>query len=37
MDICRQEFFSGDEGNRTPDPRLAKAVLYQLSYVPWHY
>ena len=24
------------EGNRTPDPRLAKAVLYQLSYVPWH-
>src|SRR5665213_4177391 len=27
---------SGDEGNRTPDPRLAKAVLYQLSYVPWH-
>lgn len=28
---------SGDEGNRTPDPRLAKAVLYQLSYVPWHY
>src|SRR5665213_1070914 len=27
----------GDEGNRTPDPRLAKAVLYQLSYVPGHY
>ena len=26
---------SGDEGNRTPNPRLAKAVLCQLSYVPW--
>ena len=26
--------FSGDEGARTPDPRLAKPVLYQLSYVP---
>ena len=25
---------SGDEGNRTPNPRLAKAVLCQLSYVP---
>jgi hypothetical protein len=25
----------GDEGNRTPNPRLAKAVLCQLSYVPW--
>jgi hypothetical protein len=24
----------GDEGTRTLDPRLAKAVLYQLSYVP---
>ena len=24
----------GDEGTRTPNPRLAKAVLYQLSYVP---
>jgi len=23
--------FSGDQGNRTPNPRLAKAVLYQLS------
>jgi len=21
----------GDQGNRTPNPRLAKAVLYQLS------
>src|SRR4051794_35663240 len=28
---CR---WSGDEGNRTPNPRLAKAVLCQLSYVP---
>ena len=25
---------SGDEGTRTPDPRLAKAVLSQLSYIP---
>ena len=25
---------SGDEGARTPNPRLAKAVLSQLSYVP---
>lgn len=25
---------SGDEGARTPDPRLAKAVLSQLSYIP---
>ena len=24
----------GDEGSRTPDPLLAKQVLYQLSYVP---
>jgi hypothetical protein len=27
-------FTCGDEGNRTPNPRLAKAVLCQLSYVP---
>ncbi len=26
--------FSGDEGIRTPDPRLAKPVLSQLSYIP---
>ena len=26
--------FSGDEGARTPNPCLAKAVLSQLSYVP---
>ena len=25
---------SGDEGARTPDPRLAKPVLSQLSYIP---
>ena len=25
---------SGDEGDRTPNPRLAKPVLSQLSYVP---
>ena len=24
----------GEEGNRTPDPLLAKQVLYQLSYSP---
>ena len=24
----------GLKGSRTPDPRLAKAVLYQLSYQP---
>lgn len=26
----------GDTGNRTPDPLLAKQMLYQLSYVPVH-
>ena len=26
---------SGDEETRTPDPRLAKAVLSQLSYIPF--
>ena len=26
--------FGGDEGNRTPDPLLAKQVLSQLSYTP---
>jgi hypothetical protein len=26
--------FFGDEGIRTPDPLLAKQVLYQLSYIP---
>ena len=24
----------GDKGVRTPDPRLAKPMLYQLSYIP---
>ena len=28
-------FFSGDEGARTLNPCLAKAVLSQLSYVPF--
>ena len=27
-------FVSGDEGNRTPDPLLARQVLSQLSYAP---
>jgi hypothetical protein len=27
-------FYSGDDRDRTGDPRLAKAVLYQLSYIP---
>ena len=27
-------FPDGDEGNRTPDPLLAKQVLSQLSYTP---
>ena len=26
--------FGGDEGTRTPDPRDANAVLFQLSYIP---
>ena len=25
----------GDEETRTPDPLLAKEMLYRLSYVPW--
>ena len=29
-----QEDSSGDEGTRTPDLRLAKAPLSQLSYIP---
>ena len=28
------KFTHGDEGTRTPDPRLAKAMLSQLSYIP---
>ena len=32
---CYQGFeFGGDAGARTPDPLLAKQVLYQLSYIP---
>ena len=26
----------GDDGTRTHDPRLAKPMLFQLSYVPEH-
>lgn len=29
-----RSLWSGAEGVRTPDPRLAKPVLYQLSYRP---
>ena len=32
--VNRCDCGSGDEGIRTPDPRLAKAVLSQLSYIP---
>lgn len=32
--VKRSVYGSGDEGARTPDPRLAKAVLSQLSYIP---
>jgi hypothetical protein len=28
------EGVGGDEGTRTPDPRDANAVLFQLSYIP---
>ena len=28
------KFFGGDKEIRTPDPMLAKHVLYQLSYTP---
>ncbi len=28
------EDFGGDEGTRTPNPRVANAMLYQLSYIP---
>ncbi len=31
----RVPFGGGDKGDRTPDPLLAKQVLYQLSYIPW--
>ena len=30
----RTRRFGGDEGTRTPDPRDANAVLFQLSYIP---
>ena len=35
LDLNLQVRHCGDEENRTLNPRLAKAVLCQLSYVPW--
>ncbi len=32
--IVRAAYGGGDEETRTPDPLLAKEMLYQLSYVP---
>jgi hypothetical protein len=32
--MCLQSSDGGDDGTRTHDPRLAKPVLFQLSYVP---
>jgi hypothetical protein len=32
--ITNQRFSGGGEGIRTPDPRVANAVLCQLSYTP---
>ena len=32
--LYRLPFWYGDEGDRTPDPLLAKQVLSQLSYIP---
>ena len=34
--VCprRRDDRGGDEGTRTPDPRDANAVLFQLSYIP---
>ena len=32
--ITNQQFSGGGEGIRTPDPRVANAVLCQLSYTP---
>ena len=32
--VCGQGFFSGDDGDRTRNLRLAKPALSQLSYVP---
>ena len=34
LDLNSQVRICGDEENRTLNPRLAKAVLCQLSYVP---
>ncbi len=32
--IADRQLFGGGEGIRTPDPRVANAVLCQLSYAP---
>ena len=32
--IANRQFIGGGEGIRTPDPRVANAVLCQLSYTP---
>ncbi len=32
--ITSLKFSGGDDRSRTGDPRLAKPVLYQLSYIP---
>ena len=34
--ICNSIASGGDKEIRTPDPMLAKHVLYQLSYTPWY-
>ena len=34
VDHCRRIGTGGDEETRTPDPLLAKEMLFQLSYVP---
>ncbi len=31
---CLKKQYGGDEESRTPDPLLAKEMLFQLSYVP---
>jgi hypothetical protein len=33
-EFCKKEFNGGDKEARTPDPLLAKQMLYQLSYIP---
>ncbi len=33
-DLQKKTFNGGDKEARTPDPLLAKQMLYQLSYIP---